>query len=148
MQLAQPELESLEARQTDWIFVRKLLQDIQEDFARKQRFLLRVAGRWLTALELFRFLEEIVFQDGQASETDRVYHKASLRILHSQGELVLHDLKRHEDIPIDQLGISYDDLSALVAELAYDEAMRYGTTTQERLKDLGAELFGDGRTTG
>lgn len=143
MQVAQSELEFRELRATDWLFVKRLLQDVQEEFARKERFLVLITARWMVALELFRFCEELTILQGAASETDEEYHKGILAILRGLGVLLLNDLKKHEEISLDQLRVTFADIDALVQELIYDEAMHYGAGTAERLAFVDSELDGN-----
>jgi hypothetical protein len=143
MSVAQAELEFRELRATDWLFVKKLLQDLQEEFARKERFLLLITSRWMIALELFRFCEELtVLQPGNASETDEAYHRGILAILRGLGVLLTNDLKNREEISLDQLNITFADIDAMVQELQYDEAMHYGLATPERLEEIQSRLNG------
>jgi hypothetical protein len=140
--VAQAELEFRELRATDWLFVKKLLQDLQEEFARKERFLLLITSRWMIALELFRFCEELTILQGNASETDTAYHEGILAILRGLGILLRNDLKNHEEISLEQLNTSFGDIDAIVEELVYDEAMHYANVTPERLEHIESILNG------
>ncbi|CAN5559623.1 hypothetical protein BH20VER3_BH20VER3_16160 [soil metagenome] len=142
MGVAQSELEFRELRATDWLFVKRLLHDLHEDFARKERFLLLITSRWMIALELFRFCEELTILQGNATETDVAYHKGILAILRGLGVLLTNDLKNHEEISLDQLNITFGDIDALVRELQYDEAMHYGLATAERIEEIESVLDG------
>ncbi len=140
----QDELIFHELRATDWFFVKRLLRDLQEEFQARERYLIGTVSRYVIGLELFRLCEQLTILDPRSpSQRDRSYHRGMLAIFRGLGELLLADLRQHEEIDIKPaLGYGFADLAATVEELAIDERMHYGEMTDARREQILGEVFG------
>lgn len=144
MQISQEEMSFHELRVTDWMFVRKLLEDLQADFAQRERFVVRSTERFLTAVKLFRMCEQLaIFEVENPSRKDAAFHKGILLILRGLGELLLEELRAHEDVEVKKwLGVTYEDVRAICHELQCDEQMHYGSLSESRREEILRECFG------
>jgi len=145
--LTQDELTFHDIRSTDWLFVKRLLSDLQDDFQARERHLIGDVSRFMIGLELFRLCEQLTILNVKSpSQRDRAYHKGMLAIFRGLGEILLSDLKQNEEINIEKaLGYTFADVAATVEELAIDERMHYGDMTEERCKEINRAIFGDER---
>ncbi len=139
---AQGELLNYNPESPDWVAVKILLDEVEEEIAARRSHLLFRVNAWLLALRIFRRIEERKFILSEPAPRDNEYHKAFTALLYGQGQILLIELKRHEEIDSHHIGVPFEDISAQVEELRYDYESRYGDMTPSRRKDILQEVFG------
>lgn len=139
---AQQELLSYNPESPDWVAVKILLNEVDEEIAARRSHVLFRLSAWLLALRIFRRIEQRKFILTEPVARDIDYHHAFLSLLLGQGDILLLELKRHEDSEPEAIGIPFADVLAQVEELRYDQISRYGDMTEERRAAILREVFG------
>jgi hypothetical protein len=128
----------------DWVAVKALLDEVDEGIvARRSHVLFRV-NAWLLAVRVFRRVEERRIVLGEPAPRDFEYHRAFASLLIGHGEILLLELKRHEEIEPEHIGVRFEDIAAHVQDLRYDQRSRYGGMTIERRDEILQEVFSVG----
>ncbi|MEX2581454.1 MAG: hypothetical protein WD342_20530 [Verrucomicrobiales bacterium] len=145
--IAQSELaldhEDHSADPRDWIPVKLLCDELEREMAEKRTHLLQKLTAWMVSLRVFRRVESVRMIDSEArSARDDEYHRALLAFLLGVGELILLDLRRHEQIDPKWIGIGFDDVAAMIKELRSDMMMWHGEMTEARKQTILADVFG------
>jgi hypothetical protein len=139
---AQGELLNYNPESPDWVAVKILIDEVEEEIAARRSHLLFRVNAWILALRIFRRIEERKFILSEPAPRDSEYHKAFTALLEGQGQVLLIELKRHEEIDSHNIGIPFEDISAQVDELRYDYESRYGDMTPARRSGVLREVFG------
>jgi hypothetical protein len=138
----QDELLNYNPEMPDWAAVKILIEEVEEEIATRRSHLLFRVNAWLLALRIFRRIEEKKLILSDPVPRDQEYHKAFTAMLLGQGELLLLELKRHQEIDSVNIGVPFEDIAAQVEELRYDDRSRYGGMTPERRNQILREVFG------
>jgi len=138
----QDELLNYNPEMPDWAAVKILIEEVEEEIAARRSHLLFRVNAWLLALRIFRRIEEKKLILSDPVPRDQEYHKAFTAMLLGQGELLLLELRRHQEIDSINIGVPFEDIAAQVEELRYDDRSRYGGMTSERRKEILREVFG------
>ncbi len=137
----QQELE-YKVDERDWTAVKLLVEELEQELAeRRSHLLFRITG-WYFALKVFRRVESEKLILRAPMERDLEYHRAMLAFLRGCGEILVLELKKHEDIDPKRIGLSFADFSAMVEELKMSERERYGDMTKARRDEILSDVFG------
>ena len=139
---AQEELLNYNPETPDWVAVKILIEEVDEEIAARRSHLLFRVNAWILALRIFRKIEERKLILSDPVPRDSEYHRAFLSLLFGQGQMLLVELKRHEEIDSQHIGVPFEDIAAEVEELRYDYESRYGDMTAARRKEILREVFG------
>lgn len=126
----------------DWGAVQMLLAEIEHDLSERRRALLHRLAVWQVAVSVLRRAETRLMVLREPSRRDLDYHRAILSYLLGVGRLLLLELKKHAKIDPSAIGVSFEDVSAIVDDLAYSERERYGDMKQEFRDRLLEDVFG------
>jgi hypothetical protein len=137
----QQELE-YKVDERDWTAVKLLVEELEQELAERHSHLLfRITG-WYFALKVFRRVENEKLILRAPLERDIEYHRAMLAFLRGCGEVLVLELRKHEKIDPNQIGLSFADFSAMVEELWISERERYGDMTAARREEILSDVFG------
>lgn len=139
---SQGELLNYNPESPDWVAVKILIDEVEEEIAARRSHLLFRVNAWLLALRIFRRIEERKLILSEPAARDTEYHRAFTALLWGQGQVLLIELKRHEEIDSHSIGVPFEDISAQVDELRYDYQSRYGDMTPARRQEILREVFG------
>src|SRR5437667_4640281 len=106
---AQGELLNYNPETPDWVAVKILIDEIEKEITERRSHLLFRVSTWIMALRIFRNVEErrLILSDPAPRDTE--YHKAFTSLLFGQGQVLLIELKRHEEIDPHNIGIPFED---------------------------------------
>jgi hypothetical protein len=139
---SQQELLSYNPESPDWVAVKILLDEVDQEIAARRSHVLFRLSAWIMALRIFRRVEERKFILNSPVPRDLDYHRAFISLLVGQGDVLILELRRHEESDPQAIGISFEDIAAQVEELRYDQLSRYGDMTEERRSSILREVFG------
>jgi hypothetical protein len=139
---AQGELLNYNPESPDWVAVKILIDEVEEEISARRSHLLFRVNAWILAIRIFRRIEERKLILSEPAPRDTEYHKAFTALLCGQGQVLLIELKRHEEIDSHNIGVPFEDIAAQVDELRYDYESRYGDMTLARRTDILREVFG------
>lgn len=126
----------------DWSAVKLLVEELEQELAERRNHLLFRITAWYFALKVFKRVESEKLIQRPAIERDTEYHRAMLAFLRGCGEILVLELKKHEDIDPQQIGLTFGDFSATVEELRISERERYGDMAQSRREEILNDVFG------
>lgn len=127
----------------DWIPVKLLCDEIEMELAESRAHLLRKLTGWLLGLRVFRRVESYrMYRAEPLAPRELEFHRALLTFLLGAGEMLLLNLRSHEDIDPNWVGLSFDDVKATVAELRSDLTMWHGDMTDGRRTQILSDVFG------
>ncbi len=102
----------------DYYFATRLISQVQRDLQRANRRHLMIASRWVIAYEYLKTLEERLLTQEAPLEREKIFFNATVAVMLGLGRLLMQQLGADEDkVSLDSLGLTFDDLSACVAEL-------------------------------
>src|SRR5260221_6792226 len=121
---AQGELLNYNPESPDWVAVKILIDEVdQEITARRSHLLYRVTA-WLLAIRIFKRVEERKIVLAEPAPRDIEYHRAFTSLLLGHGDFLLLELRKHEEIDPENIGVRFEDVAAHVEELRYDSVSR------------------------
>jgi hypothetical protein len=126
----------------DWAAVKLLVDELKEELAQRRSHLLFRITAWHITLKIFKRIESEKMVLKEPLERDTKYHRANLAFLRGCGEVLLVDLDTHENIDPTSIGISYQDMAAVVEELRISEREWYGDMKEGRREELLNDVFG------
>ena len=103
--------------QPDWVALKILLSELDEEMSRRRVHLLRRISLWLAAIQIFRRFEDDKMLVPDPSSRDKEYHRASLTSLLGFGETLLIELQASNSVDPTWIGIQVSDLSSSVETL-------------------------------
>ncbi len=139
---AQQELLNYNPECPDWVAVKILIDEVDEEISARRSHLLFRLNAWLLAIRIFKRIEERKLILCDPAPRDIEYHRAFTSLLLGHGEVLLLELKRHQEIDPENIGVRFEDISAYVDDLRYDQRSRYGDMTEARRDDILREVFG------
>ena len=139
---AQGELLSYNPECPDWVAVKILLDEVDEEITARRSHLLYRVTAWMLATRIFKRVEERKLVLTDPAPRDIEYHRAFTSLLLGHGDFLLMELKRHEEIDPENIGVKFADVAAHVEDLRYESVSRYGDMTKARRADILREVFG------
>ena len=139
---AQGELLSYNPESPDWVAVKILIDEVDEEITARRSYLLYRVTAWMLAVRIFRRVEERKLVLAEPAPGDIEYHRAFTSLLLGHGDFLLMELRRHEEIDTVHIGVRFEDVAAHVEDLRYDSISRYGDMTKARRADILREVFG------
>jgi hypothetical protein len=137
----QQELE-YKVDERDWTAIKLLIEELEQELAERHNHLLYRITAWCFALKIFKRVESEKLICRPPIDRDREYHRAMLAFLRGCGEILVLELKKHDDIDPQKIGMNFADFSAMVEELAISERERYGDMTPSRRDEILNDVFG------
>ena len=129
----------------DFYFATKLISQLQKELHQSRRRLLMATSRWLVAYEYIKDLEERLMLQECPLEKERRFFLGTVTVLCGLGRLLAARLREADDVKVESLGLSFDDLEACINELAdIDRAAHREWTTGMTMTIEGAILGGGG----
>ena len=139
-ELARPHID-FNLAPPDWLAVRMLVAEIEQEISERRRNLLYRLSLWLCAVKMFRRAEEkkLILVDPQPR--DLQFHRVLLTSLLASGESLLLDMHDHAEVDPKHLGLQVEDLRALVETLRMNYTEWYSDMTPARreaaLREIG-----------
>lgn len=134
---------SSDIRSSDWLYMKKLLTDLQRELAEGKRYFLRIVANWVQAYDMLRAFEDVVMvESGDPSQSERKFFIGNLAVLKGYGIHILNILEAHNlEIP-KALGVAVSDLLAMVEELGAMEKAYGVSSPAPAKKNLLEDMFG------
>jgi hypothetical protein len=126
----------------DWVALKILIEEIEDELGRSRNNLLFCLSNWFLAVTIFKKFEERQMVLSNPTARDRDYHRVILTGLLANGEKVLHELTRHQEIDSKNVGIDLKDVQASVNELRLSYAEWFSDIKDERKGAVLREVFG------
>jgi hypothetical protein len=126
----------------DFYFATKLISQLQRELHQNRRRLLMAASRWLVAYEYIKDLEERLMLQENPLEKERRFFLGTVTVLCGLGRLLAARLQEADEIKVESLGLSYDDLSACIDELADIDRAAHREWTPEMKEAIETQVFG------
>jgi hypothetical protein len=126
----------------DWSAVKLLVEELEQELAERRNHLLYRITAWCFALKVFKRVESEKMICRPPIERDMEYHRAMLAFLRGCGEILVLELRKHEDVDPQRIGMNFSDFSAMVGELRISERERYGDMTPSRRDEILSDVFG------
>ncbi len=126
----------------DWGAMKMLLDEFERELSERRTALLSRLSIWKMAVRILKrsTTDKMILRAPTAR--DHEYHRAILGYLKGTGLLPQGELRRHTSIDPSNIGVTYDDFAAMVAELEYQEKEWYGDMTQDFRDSMLADVFG------
>ena len=126
----------------DWVALQILTEEIQEEMAQNRHNLLYSLSNWFLALTIFKRFQERQIVLGNPVNRDHEYHRVTLTGMLANGEKLLHELRKHQDVDTKHVGIALPDVEAAVNELRLSHAEWFSDMKPERKSEILREVFG------
>lgn len=126
----------------DWVALKILIEEIEDELAQRRNNLLYCLSNWSLAITIFKKFEERQMVVGAPTARDKDYHRVILTGLLANGEKLLHELMKHEEIDTNNVGIELKNVQSSVNELRLNYAEWFSDMTGERKKGILGEVFG------
>jgi hypothetical protein len=126
----------------DWVALKILTEEIQDELAQNRHNLLYCLSNWFMAVTIFKRFEERQMVMAEPTPRDRHYHRTSLTGMLANGEKLLHELARHQDVDTKNVGIELSDVQASVEELRLSYAEWFSDMKPERKAAILKGVFG------
>jgi len=131
-------------RESDLIFVKRLLREVQEDLESRKKKIFPLVMRFLIAYDMIRNYEENFILLGDPDQDDKTFISSCASILKGFGLQMLEIIHNNNDIDIeDPLGLKVDDLEAIVDELNQLDFSFSNDMTDIRKEEIKKVLCGD-----
>ncbi len=128
----------------DWWPAKNLVAELEEELsAARQHLLLRVTA-WVLATKVFRKIERRKMYEPENGPTarDMEFHRAILTSLLGNGEMLLLDLKSHQEIDPNNIGLSMDAIASTVSQMRFDLSHWHGDMKPEMAEEILSQVFG------
>jgi hypothetical protein len=126
----------------DWVALRILTEEIQDELAQSRLNLLYCLSNWLLAVTIFKRFEERQMVLGEPTARDREYHRVILTGILANGEKLLHELTKHQEADTSHVGIELEDVAAFVEDLRLSYSEWFSDIKSERKIRVMREVFG------
>jgi DNA-binding MarR family transcriptional regulator len=126
----------------DWVALKILTEEIQDELSQNRYNLLYCLSNWFMAVTIFKRFEERQMVIPEPSQRDKDYHRVVLTGILANGEKLLHELTRHQEVDTKNIGIQLVDVEAAVNEIRLCYAEWFGQMKPERQKAILKEAFG------
>jgi hypothetical protein len=127
----------------DWVALKILTEEIEDELSQNRHNLLYCLSNWFMAVTIFKRFEERQLVLEEPSQRDREYHRVTMTGLLANGEKLLHELNRHDEVDTAHVGIDLNDVSATVEDLRLSYAEWFSDMKAGRKADILREVFGD-----
>jgi hypothetical protein len=126
----------------DWGAMKMLLDEFERELSERRTALLARLSIWKMAVRILKrsTTDKMILKN--PTQRDYDYHKAILGFLKGTGLLLQGELKRHQNIDPENIGVRYEDLAAMVSELEYQEREWYGDMTNDLRERMLVDVFG------
>jgi hypothetical protein len=122
----------------DYYFATRLISQVQRDLQRSNRRHLMITSRWLIAYEYLKTLEERLLIQDSPLEREKAFFNGTVAVMLGLGRLLLQQLEGADNLCIESLGISLNDISACVAELEDIERAAHREWDKREVETLDA----------
>jgi hypothetical protein len=126
----------------DWVALKILTEEIQDEISQNRHNLLYCLSNWFMALTIFKRFEERQMVMTKPSERDQSHHRTLLTGILANGEKLLQELARHQEVDTKNVGIELIDVQAAVEELRISYAEWFSDMKPERKKAIWGSVFG------
>jgi hypothetical protein len=126
----------------DWVALKILTEEIQDELSQNRHNLLYCLSNWFMAVTIFKRFEERQMVTAEPSDRDRGYHRVVLTGILANGEKLLDELTRHQEVDTKNVGIELRDVQSAVEEFRLCYAEWFGDMKPERKKAILKEVFG------
>jgi hypothetical protein len=126
----------------DWMALKILIEEIEEELTHRRNNLLHSLSNWFLAVKIFKRFEEGQIILGSPTIRDTDYHRVILTGLLANGEKLLHDLHKHNEIDPKSIGIELKDVQSAVNEFRLAYAEWFNDMKQEKKASVLREVFG------
>ena len=126
----------------DWVALKILTEEIQDEISQNRQNLLYCLSNWFMALTIFKRFEERQMVMTKPSERDQSHHRTLLTGILANGEKLLQELARHQEVDTKNVGIELIDVQAAVEELRISYAEWFSDMKPERKKAIWGSVFG------
>ena len=126
----------------DWVALKILTEEIQDEISQNRHNILYCLSNWFMAVTIFKRFEERQMIMAESGERDKAYHRVLLTGILANGEKILHELSRHQQVDTKNVGIELADVQATVNEFRLCYAEWFGDTKPTRKEAILKELFG------
>lgn len=128
----------------DWMALRMLLDEIDEEMRMQREALLMRVAQWLVAHSIFRKVEKRKLVMSTPGVRDLEFHDALASSLIGAGKLLVLELREHSEIDPKYIGIRFEDFRATVAGVERDHLLWHSGMTEEREEAILGALFNEG----
>ena len=126
----------------DWVALKILTEEIQDEISQNRHNLLYCLSNWFMALTIFKRFEERQMVMTNPSERDKNHHRTLLTAILANGEKLLQELARHQEIDTKNVGIELVDVQSAVEELRLSYYEWFGDMKPERKRSILGGVFG------
>ena len=126
----------------DWVALKILTEEIQDEISQNRHNLLYCLSNWFMAVTIFKRFEERQMIMAEPTQRDRDYHRVVLTGILANGEKLLHELTKHQEVDTKNIGIELVDFQACVEEFRLCYAEWFGDMKPERKKAILEGAFG------
>jgi hypothetical protein len=126
----------------DWVALKILTEEIQDELAQNRHNLLYSLSNWLMSVAIFKRFEERQMVLSEPSDRDKAYHRVVLTGVLANGEKLVHELLRHNQIDPKNVGVELGDVQSTVNDLRLCYAEWFSDMKQERKETILREVFG------
>jgi len=126
----------------DWVALKILTEEIQDELSQNRHNLLYCLSNWFMAVTIFKRFEERQMVASQPTERDKAYHRVVLTGILANGEKLLHELSRHQEVDTKNVGIDLGDVQSAVNEFRLCYAEWFGGMKPKRQEEILKEIFG------
>ncbi len=126
----------------DWVALKILSEEIQDELSQNRHNLLYCLSNWFMAITIFKRFDERQMVMSEPIARDKEYHRVVLTGLLANGEKLLHELSRHQEVDTKNVGIELRDVQLAINEFRLCYVEWFGDTKPERKEDILREIFG------
>ena len=126
----------------DWVALKVLTEEIQDELSQNRDNLLYSLSNWLMSVTIFKRFEERQMIAADPGERDRSYHRVILTGVLANGEKLLHELRRHQEIDPKNVGVEMADVQSTVNDLRLCYAEWFNDMKPERKRTILNQVFG------
>jgi hypothetical protein len=144
--VSQPEVAQMDLaysiERPDWVALKILTEEIQDELSQNRRNLLYCLSNWFMAVTIFKRFEERHMVMAEPTVRDKEYHRVLLTGILANGEKLLHELSRHEEVDTKNVGIDLGDVQAAINDFRLCYAEWFNDMKPERKEAILKESFG------
>lgn len=126
----------------DWCALRLLIEEIDEDMRIQRRHLLMRMAQWIMGHDIFRKIEKRRMVQAEPDARDLDYHNTLSSSLVGSGKMLLMQLREHQEIDPQHLGVRFEDLRATVTAVERDYQQWHSGMTNARRDQILKDVFG------
>jgi hypothetical protein len=134
--------EDYQADPKDWQPAKLLIEEIEREITERRTHLLRRLSMWIFAHRVIQSLEDRRLVLRTPGPRDLEFHRAFITFLLGVGEMLILELKEHDEVDPQHIGLRFEDVAAMVQGLRDDLQMWHGDMTEARRKEILHDVFG------